>query len=299
MAYLAQQERQLKINKPVTICVKRRAAIGDVIMTTGVVRELKKLYGETAHIVVATDKLSVYQNNPNVLGVISYDEAEKLPWDVVFNLDDAYEWNPENHYLDSYFHKVFGRTDLDKSVELFPNPDDIEIVKHDLSELGDKFIVVHMRNWYWECKNIDMEVWYAVLEKLFSERTDFNIVCVGSESDLHVDHPLIFDGRNQYTEQQLKYLCDHAACFVGVDSAPFWAAAASKTKIIALLTHLLPERIMPPGDHVAITTLEDCRGCNDTQQVPVRQVVCKKGNTPCKNNFDIDAIAQAILKTLE
>ena len=78
----------MKINKPVTICVKRRAAIGDVIMTTGVVRELKKLYGETAHIVVATDKLSVYQNNPNVLGVISYDEAEKLTWEVHWKLQD-------------------------------------------------------------------------------------------------------------------------------------------------------------------------------------------------------------------
>ena len=68
----------MKINVPISICVKRKAAIGDVIMTTGVVRELKRIYGNNASIVVATDAIEVYKNNPRILGVIPYKKQELL-----------------------------------------------------------------------------------------------------------------------------------------------------------------------------------------------------------------------------
>ena len=162
-------------------------------------------------------------------------------------------------------------------------------------------MVFHMRNWHWQAKNIDLDVWLDVLAKVFIERTDFKVVCVGGATDHYVDHPLLIDARDRYNVQELKYLLDHARCFVGVDSAPYQCAAASNTHIVSLLTHLKPERIVPYRrleNSTAIPTLEDCAGCNDNQQIPVRQVVCQKGNTPCTNNFDTDAIAQAILKQL-
>lgn len=297
---MAQTELQLKINDPLQICVKRRGAIGDVIMTTPVVRELKAQYGDNAAITVATDCPQVYANNPHIRGVVKYDDAKLLAFDTVYNLDDIYERNPHNHYIDSMLYSVFGRADLDRTVELFPSDADREVVDQDLQTYGDKFIVVHMRNWHWGAKNINMEVWFDILLKLFDVRVDFTVVCVGGPTDNNVDHPLIFDARAKYTDQQLKYLCDHAACFVGIDSAPFWCASASSTHVIGLLTHLHPERIMPTcaGGATAVPTLEDCRGCNDVQKTPVRQIVCSKGNTPCTNNFDTTAIAQAILETL-
>ena len=156
----------------------------------------------------------------------------------------------------------------------------------------------------WAAKNIDMNVWFEVLTKLFTERTDFNIVCVGGETDYFVDHPLFLDRRNTYNSQQMKYLCDHARAFVGIDSGPFQCAAASSTHIVALLTHLLPERIIPDRkwqrgqNTTVIQTNEECRGCADRQQLPVRQIQCEKGNYPCVNNFDTDRIAQTILGTL-
>ena len=298
-------ELQLKINLPVNILVKRRAAIGDVIMTTGVVRELKKIYGQNANIVIATDALEVYRNNPHILGVIPYDQVGDAPFNVVYNLDDAYELNPENHYVDSYFYRVFGHTNLDRSVELFPNDQDKSNVDQDLNDIDDKFVVFHMRNWHWPAKNISLDVWLDVLVKVFEKRVDFKVVCVGSANDHFVDHPLLFDARDRYNVQELKYLMDHAKCFVGVDSAPYQCAAASDTHIISLLTHLKPERIVPyrkmdiNWNSTAIQTQEDCAGCNDLQTIPVRQIVCQKGNTPCTNNFDTDAIADAVLRTLE
>lgn len=294
----------MKIEQPINILVQRRGAIGDVIMTTGVVRELKRRYGEDAGIDVATDCMEVYRNNPHVRNLIPMAAVEAGRYDVYINLDDAYEINPVNHYVDSYFYRAFGSTNFNRSVELFPDTTDTVLVDQDLQDFGTKFIVVHMRNWHWGAKNISLEVWYDVFAQLFTARTDFRIVTVGGSTDHTLEHPLFFDARDRYNSQQLKYLCDHARAFVGIDSAPMQCAAASSTHIVALLTHLRPERIVPHRrqDHMwratAIPTLEDCHGCNDHQARPIRQIVCEKGNYPCTNNFDTKQITTAILTQL-
>jgi len=296
----------MKLTKTINILVQRRAAIGDVIMSTGVVRELKRRYGDNANIDVATDFAEPYRNNPHIRNVYP---VQQIPnpanWDVYVNLDDAYENDPQNHYIDNYFFRAFGDTlDADKSVELFPIDEDRALVDADLKEIAGDFIVVHMRNWHWTAKNITMDVWLEVFGKLFEARADFKIVCVGGATDHWVDHPLFIDARAKYNSQQLKYLCDNARCFVGIDSGPFWCAAASTTHIVALLTHVSPGSIIPYRNNelghnsTAITTEEDCRGCNTEQIRPVRQLVCKKGTTPCNNNFATNTIADAILKQL-
>ena len=67
-----------------------------------------------------------------------------------------------------------------------------------------------------------------------------------------------------------------------------------------LFRSIVPYRKMDINwNSTAIQTQEDCAGCNDLQTIPVRQIVCQKGNTPCTNNFDTDAIADAVLRTLE
>jgi ADP-heptose:LPS heptosyltransferase len=296
----------MNLEQPINILVQRRAAIGDVIMTTGVVRELKRRYGDHANIDIATDFAEPYRNNPHIRNIFPVDQVPdvKNRWDLYFNLDDAYETNPTVHYVENYFYRVFADTSKNMAVELFPTAEDKQVVDADLAEIGDRFIVVHMRNWHWTAKNISMDVWLEVFGKLFEARADFKVVCVGGPTDHFVEHPLFIDARAKYNSQQIKYLCDHARCFVGVDSGPFQCAAASSTHIIGLLTHLDPGCIMPHRKYelgynsTAIPTEEDCRGCNRDQQRPVRQLVCKKGNTPCNANFDIDVIANAILRQL-
>jgi ADP-heptose:LPS heptosyltransferase len=296
----------VKIEKPINILVQRRAAIGDVIMTTGVVRELKRRYGADANIDIATDFAEPYRNNPHVRNVFPVDQVPDVKgrWDLYYNLDDAYELNPTEHYVKNYFYRVFADTTKNMAVELFPTDEDKQAVDADLTDIGDRFIVVHMRNWHWTAKNITLDIWLDVYAQLFESRTDFKVVCVGGATDHYIDHPLFVDLRAKYNSQQMKYLCDHAQCFVGIDSGPFQCAAASSTHIVALLTHLDPECIMPyrrfePAyNSTAITTMEDCRGCNRDQARPVRQLVCKKGETPCNNNFDTEKIATAILGQL-
>lgn len=295
----------MKLEQPLNVLVQRRAALGDVIMTTGIARELKRKYGGNVNIDIATDFAEPYRNNPHIRNIFPIQQVPDVKdrWDMYYNLDDAYELNPTEHYVKNYFYRVFGDTTLNMAVDLFPNTEDIARVDQALEEIGNKFIVVHLRNWHWPAKNITMDVWLEVFGKLFEERADFKIVCTGGSTDHFVDHPLFYDARGWNT-QEMKYLCDHAACFVGIDSGPFHCASASSTHIIGLLTHLDPGLIMPHRKYelgyksTAIVTEEDCRGCNKDQVRPVRQLVCPKGNTPCNNNFDTDVIVKAILAQL-
>jgi len=290
----------LNIERPQQILVRRRAALGDVIMSTGVVRELKYRY--QCNIDFATEFQEVYSNNPYIRNVYHTDSMPDIKnYDLYINLDDAYENNPLNHYVDSYFYRAFGTSAVaNKNPELFPNQIDTNIANAFINKNNlEKYIVIHIRQWYWPLKNMSWDTWYTVFEKLFTERTDFKIVCVGSNNDGFVDHPLFVDARRRMNVQQQKLLLDGAKCFVGIDSAPYHIAACATTNIISLHTHLLPDRIIPQNRIVMpILSNVDCVGCNDNQQRPVREVICKHGDFRCKDNFDANKIAQNILGLL-
>lgn len=291
----------MNIEKPIQILVRRRAALGDVIMSTGVVRELK--YHYQCDIDVATEFPNVFDNNPNVRAIY-HTNAMPNPaiYDIYINLDNAYELNPLNHFLDSYFYRAFGTSVVvNKNPELFINEIDKEVFnKFILDNELAKYIVIHIRQWNWPVKNMSWDTWYSVFEQLFTKRTDFKIVCVGTAQDGFVEHPLFVDARARLSIQQQKLLMDGANCFVGIDSGPYHIAACANANIVSLHTHLLPDRIIPQNKIVMpILSGVDCVGCNDNQQRPVRQVICKYGDFRCKDNFDASRITDNILGFLE
>ena len=297
----------MKIETPLNILVKRRAALGDVIMSTAVVRELHKAHRGQCSITVETEHPLVYKNNQYISDLRNWGECNVNDYDVVYNLDDAYEANPDNHYVRSMMYRVFGELggQLDHSPDLYADDNDRSIVQADIKELDAPFFAIHMRNWAWPLKNIDIDTWVEVIAKVFEVTTDYKIVTVGGPTDLSLEHPLIFNANARYTPQQLAYLLNHAKCFVGIDSGPFAIAGASSTHVIGLLTHLKPEYIMPirkldpTWNHTAIQSNVECVGCNSLQARPVRGINCKYGDFRCNRSWDTDAIAQAILKQLK
>ena len=111
----------LQIDKPARILVDRRKAVGDVIMITPVLRELRRRYGSTAFIQVVTEESIVLEHNPDVNAVVHPQNVKREdPWDLYINLNDAYENNVRSHYVDAYLYKAYGTTEgIDKSVYLF------------------------------------------------------------------------------------------------------------------------------------------------------------------------------------
>jgi ADP-heptose:LPS heptosyltransferase len=296
----------LKIEKPIEILVRRRAALGDVIYTTGAVRELKLKYGDDAKITVWTEYTDVYRNNPYVDRVVSTDEELPIAaFDIFHNLDNCYEYNPCNHYVDSYFYRMFGNEKLHQDAELYPTAQDQSAVATDLEFIGDKFIAVHMRQWHWELKNIKQPVWLEIFEQIFTERVDYKIVFVGGPTDGFIDHPLMINTCGRYNPQELKCLLDHAACFVGIDSGPYAIATASKTPIVAMLSHMAPGTIIPIRDNVkgkntqVIQADVECVGCYERQQRPITHIVCERGDYACNSKWNTKQVSQTILGYLK
>jgi heptosyltransferase-3 len=294
----------MKIENPIKILVKRRAALGDVVMTTGVVRELRKAHGTTATIDICTDFIDVYRRNPHVDNVYK-DMPIGKHYDVIYDLDNSYEFNPSNHFVDTYFHRVFGLNHgRDQSMELFPTPEDRARVEQDIAEnIGDNFIVIHMRNWYWANKNIQPQTWFQILEGVFTQTVDTKVVLVGGPNDISInDHPLIVNRLGAYNLQEEHVLMSRARLFIGVDSGPFHIAGTSACPILALLSHVRPEYILPYRDGELgknCTTIQasvPCVGCHERQVRPVSQLICEQNQTyPCNTDWDVDAIVQVIL----
>lgn len=291
------------------ILVRRRAALGDVVISTGVVRELNARYGDNAVIDVATQHPTVFDHNPYVRNVISItegnDSAVNLKnYDVVYNLDDTYELNPEGHFADNYFYRVFGNAEVDRSMELYVDQDGANKVESFVNAINGEFICIHMRNWYWDLKNIKLEVWLDVVNELYKQHPNLKIVAVGGETDYCMELPHMIDARVRFSPGELCYLMDHAKCFVGIDSAPLHIAGASETGIVALLSHMYPNKVLPyrngqMGDRCEVVQANvDCLGCHSRQARPVRQIVCERQDFACNRLWDTAKIVSAIQKFL-
>jgi ADP-heptose:LPS heptosyltransferase len=301
------QPAPLKITDPVRILVDRRKAVGDVVMITPLLRELRKRYGPDAYIQVVTEETFVLNNYSTVNSVVHPNEIVSAdPWDLYVNLNDAYENNVTSHYVEAYLYRAFGENiaDIDRTLDLVHTEEEKSNVDEVLEQIGENYIVVHMRRWAWENKNVTPETWTVMFAWLEAAYPDTKIVSVGSQYDLHAPSgqgPRYVDLNEQLSIGEIKYLISHAKCFVGGDSGPYHIAATTKTPIIALLTHLAPEQILPwrdgefGKDVQVVQSRVPCLGCYARQKPPVRALVCENTEQwACNKSFSVEDITQAL-----
>lgn len=301
------QPAPLRIDQPIRILVDRRRALGDVIMITPVLRELRRRYGQLAFIQVVTDEVNALKNNPHVSKVVMPTELTASDqWDLYVNLNDAYEVNVTSHYVDAYLYRAFGNdiAGIDRSLALAATEDEKAAVELIKKQIGGKYIVVHMRRWAWESKNISADTWSQLVAWLGSAHPGIKIVSIGAGHDLRVpsDQPARFvDLNDRLSLGELHHLIAGAAAFVGGDSAPYHIACATSTPIVALLSHIAPKQILPWRDgifgkdvHVVQPNVA-CVGCYARQATPVRQIICENTDQwACSRSFDCGKITRAL-----
>ena len=305
----------LKIDKPTRILVDRRKAVGDVLMITPVLRELRRRYSD-AFIQVVTEETIVLENNPDIDAVISPSEMKATdPWDLYINLNDAYESNITSHYVEAYLYRAFGKDidSIDRSLTLITTDDERDAVNEAVEQFVNKrYAVFHMRRFAWENKNVDPKTWTMLLAWLEAAYPDLTLVTVGAQYDMRMpgtQGPRYVDLVEQLSLGEIRHLIAGAEFFIGGDSGPYHIAATTDTPIVALLSHLAPEQILPWRDgefgknvHV-VKSKVPCTGCYSRQVAPVRFLTCeqteKDDQWMCNRMFDFAEITQELSSILD
>ena len=287
--------------------VIRQLAMGDVLLTTPIVRQLYKDHGGHCNIDVLTMKPEIFANNPYVRQVFTPQNIsiDNTHYTRVINLDLAYENLPHQHIVDAYATVSHGTPDKveDKRLELFPTEGDRLRAKSLInSQIMGQYAVIHMRKDTWPSRNLPESTWRAIIDLLINT-TDLKIVQVGSTHEISFDHhDRLLNFMGLVNIHELREIISGAECYLGIDSGTLHVAACTETPIIAMFSsahHRLRKPLDRPS-HASFIPIQphiDCYGCQEHYPPPITGVICHRGDPyspPCKDAFHIEDIAHSL-----
>ena len=278
------------------ILIYRGGALGDVLMITPLVKQVYLNYNGNCEIYVQTGAPDVFKNNPYVAGVNPTDQH----FDVVYNMAFGYENLPSTHAVIAYGKTAFGDAIALSDTSLMLYPDDADKAKIDA--LGySNYIVVHMRQHNWPSRNLKIEFYQQMLDKILST-TDVTVIQVGGE------HEVAFTGNTKlrvdlgkYSIHELYCLIDGAKAFIGIDGGLIHVAACTNTPLLSFFTSCKSDYRKPLKDTIKfypMTANIDCYGCQEHLPAPCTEFVCKKETVPCIDSFNADMVAETLCQAL-
>lgn len=222
------------------IVVRRNAAWGDVLLTTSIIRSIKKRSPQSP-IHVETMLPDIFVNNPYVS---TASRKVRISNDAqVYDLNMAYENRPMTHIVEAYRQVV----DLDPEemdgthAELFPSQGDEEWADRTLPV--DRWVAIHAGPSTWPNKQWPVDRFVELAEMI--RDSGAKVVLVGGPSSFQVPHDL--DMRAKTNPVQLAALigrCDSAVC---IDSFPMHVAQSVDIPVVGLFGVTLPDFIVQPS----------------------------------------------------
>ena len=286
------------------ILVHRAMALGDVILTTPIVRAL--FNDGDCEIDVSSNYPIVFKDNPYIKQALHPSQVNAADYDQIYNLDLVYEKSPKQHIIEAYKDYVFGAETVidDLSLDLYADDADRTAIDQFILDniKTDRFIVVHMRKDGWPSRNIPVELWGDILEPILDDYTDVTIVQIGGLHEISFDgDDRLVNALGKFTIHELKELISRAEVFVGVDSAPFHIAATTTTPTVAFFTAVSHEYRKPLAKGAEFEPLianVDCYGCMADVPAPNTEYSCRRGDVACVNSFDAKLVLDKIEKFL-
>lgn len=228
------------------IVLKRQMALGDVILTTPIVRAIKQS-NPLSQIYVQTDFPEVFQGNPNV--TLAAKEIPTMPDQLAVDLNGSYENTTMRHILEAYEdttrQKVTGLGKVEWKTELFPGKTEVQWAQAMRAKIGGtRLCVMHGDDQHWPGKRLPDAVFEAVAKHL--RRSGWMVVLVGTKPRLK---PVgcDMDLTGQTTVLQTAALLQRADLFFGGDSGPFHVAQAVGCPAIAVFGVTLSRMIATHG----------------------------------------------------
>lgn len=265
------------------ILVRRMGALGDVVLTTPIVRRLRR-ENPDAEIGVQTAYPDVYRNSPHRLtvfqpGPLPYPWTPEGGLDHTIALDLAYERRPDLHIVQAFMLAAFDDEGdpADHRQELFPAG---------IAPFfdGTRVIAVHAAKAGWRSRTLPEATWVAVTEGI-RNRGLFPLM-VGSMRDaLPKAKAAAFHSHDILAQMRMIEKC---ACFIGSDSGLTHVAGASDVPIVCAFTSVLPALRMPRRygrmnwRFEAVVPDLDCIGCLARAPVPTTtEPPCERSDYAC------------------
>lgn len=223
------------------IVIRRKIALGDVLLTTPIIRAIKYVQ-PLAQIVVETNYPEVLKNNPHVRSLAA---AIGTPKDaLVVDLNMAYERRTEIHILDAYMDIArgavpalddFSMTGVNRQLEMHPTLGDKawgSAQRSATAGLRGKLVLLHAgpTSGNWPGKEWPMDRWAQLATWLV--KRGCHVMVVGMRPAKQIKDAIHLEGKTSV--MQLAALASYADLAITIDSFPLHVFQAMKTPTIGI-----------------------------------------------------------------
>lgn len=281
-----------------TLIVWRDSALGDVILVTPLLPEIKARW-PNADITVATKFPEVFRGNPYVSKTFiapPIHAGQPFPhYDLIYNLNMAYEQLPALHIVTAYGSHC---NLLPKTQKPSIYPNDAEMAWAKQIAAGRRVLILHPGPTAWRGRNLEPQK-FNEISNYFKAR-GWRVALVGLPATVQVECEV--DLRGKTTFHQLAALMRHAALFIGIDSAPMHLAVAADIPVVAAFGGISPENRLPEGvPHMIGVTADDvgCLGCHHYLPPPRTDSGCFRDRIYCMEKLPASQMIAAAEVALE
>ena len=266
------------------VLVKRRGARGDVLLTTPIVRAIKKK-NPNYEISFMTVVPEMIKNFPYVDRVIKWDDNLK-GFDIVYDL--SYEKKNHPNYIDA-MSECTGIKIVDRSLFLNIETEHMDWARN-ISQQHKKGMVCFHTGRTWKTREWDYEKFRKVGE--FLKKKGFTVLELG---DRHTNYSGIgLDYRNMELEKTAA-LIKFSKLLIGIDSLLIHIAAAVDTPVIDIYGCSDPNIVWSSGVHNPIWNEKlSCRGCRHKEKGDSTFIDCEKGTYECLNSISAEGVINKI-----
>lgn len=286
-----------------SILVQRSGAMGDVVWTTPVFKEMRSV-GYAGNIVVATHYPEVFRNNPDITWVVNPDGVKDIPRSTeTWNMDWSYERARKKHILEAYCDVIglnYSSIARDNPI-LYPDADDLRWADGTVNRLccegARGIVVIHAaakspdRIWQftkWEA----LTTWLLSIGRV--------VVFVGTDGDFHPKpRNNVVDLVGCTTLLRTAALIEFADIFIGPDSGIANVAFSTNTPALVLYGMADPSTRLPTSSaliHHGVTADKSdcpCLGCLEHLPVtapPLCSSTRKKMRAPCMDLLSVHSV---------
>lgn len=230
------------------IIVKREYAVGDVLLTTPIIRALRKKY-RLCPIYVETGAPDIFKNNPHVK--LAANKVPPMADAMVIELNGSYEKTPGIHVLENY--RIAAGLEPyemeDRSLEIYG-----DLGRNEFSVVCslEKWCAVHIGPTTWPGKNWPSDRWNSVIQLIRAR--GWKVMIFGNppkDAQFLVDA----DHRGQTGIQEFAALMVQCSLFLGADSFPAHLAAAIEVPAVVLYGITDPNCFaVHTGKYIAVTS---------------------------------------------